>query len=535
MLSLVLASFLLGFAAPATAQHEHPSGEPGKLGKVNFPISCDGAVQPQFNRAVALLHSFWYEKAAEAFATVAKEDPACGMAYWGVAMTYYHPLWGSPDAASLKAGWAAIEKAKSVGAKTERERGYISALETFYEDSDKVDHLTRVLAYEKAMEGLHRSYPNDRETTVFYALALLGAAAAAPPDPTLARQKQAGAMLVKIFAEEPDHPGVAHYIIHSYDYPSLAPMALTAARRYAQIAPDVPHALHMPSHIFTRLGLWDESIASNRAAAAAARKYGWYGEELHATDYLVYAYLQQGRDQEAKQLLAKLPAVGAADSNYRAGLYAIGVMPARYALERHDWRTAEALELPPGFSPAPRFAWTAAAVRFANGIGAARLRDRDKAERAIASLEQIRVTVLRAGDKTWAGRVEAQRRAVAAWVALDEGRKGEALKEMRSAADLEDFLGKDPVTPGAVLPARELLADMLVEAKEPEQALAEYEAVLRASPNRLNALFGAGHAAELAGQKEKARGYYNSLLQLCARADGDRRELLQARAFLAQK
>jgi tetratricopeptide (TPR) repeat protein len=531
---LILVGTSLAFAAPAAAQHQHSSGEPEKLGRVNFRVSCDRAVQPQFNRAVAILHFFWYDKAVGAFAAVAKEDPSCGMGYWGVAMTYYHPLWGSPDAASLKAGWAAIEKAKSLGAKTDRERGYIAALENFYKDSDKLDHLTRVLAYEKAMEGLHHRYPNDRETAIFYALALLGAAAA-PPDPALARQKQAGAMLVRIFAEDPGHPGVAHYILHSYDYPSLAPMALAAARRYAQIAPDVPHALHMPSHIFTRLGLWDESIASNRAAAAAARKYDWYGEELHATDYWVYAYLQQGRDREAKVLLTKLPAVQTTDPNYRAGLCAIGAIPARYALERHQWRGAEALEPPSGFSPPARFAWTEAPIRFANGIGAARLGDRAKAEKAVDALEQMRVAVLGAGDKTWAGRLEAQRRAVAAWVALDEGKKQDALKEMRSAADLEDVLGKDPVTPGAILPVRELLPDMLVAMKEPQQALAEYEAVLRASPNRLNALYGAGHAAELAGQHEKARGYYSSLLELCARADGARSELREARAVLAQK
>jgi hypothetical protein len=530
----LFAALFVCFAAPAQ-QHSPQASDIERLGTVQFETSCNAAAQPVFNRAVALLHSFWYEKAASTFSEAASLDPNCAMAYWGVAMTYYHPLWASPDAASLKAGWAAIEKAKTPGAKTERERGYIAALAMFYKDSNKLDHLTRVLAYERAMQQLHERHPNDRETTIFYALSLLGAASAAPPDPALARQKRAGAMLTKIFEQEPDHPGVAHYIIHSYDYPALAPMALNAARRYATIAPDVPHALHMPSHIFTRLGLWDESIASNRAAAAAGHKHGWYGEELHATDYLMYAYLQQGRDREGKQLLTNLPAVQTTDSNYQAGLYALGAMPARFALERRQWREAEALEPPAGFLPPARFAWTEAAIRFANGVGAARLGDRAKAEKAGEELEQIRKTVLEAGNKFWGGQLEAQRLAVAAWIALDEGKKEDALKEMRSAADLEDFLGKAPVTPGAILPARELLADMLVEMKQPGLAVVAYEAVLRTSPNRLNALYGAGHAAELAGQKEQAGAYYRSLLKLCASADGGRPALEHARRFLSRE
>jgi hypothetical protein len=532
----VLAALFLCFAAPAAAQQRSPQAKNvERLGTVQFETSCNAAAQPVFNRAVALLHSFWYEKAAETFSEAASLDPNCAMAYWGKAMTYYHPLWAHPDAASLKAGWAAIEKAKTLGAKTERERGYIAALEMFYKDSDKLDHLTRVLAYERAMQQLHERYPQDREATVFYALSLLGAAAASPPDPALRRQRQAGAMLTKIFKEAPNHPGVAHYIIHSYDYPALAPMALDAARREAKIAPDAPHALHMPSHIFTRLGLWDESIASNRAAAAAGREHGWYGEELHATDYLMYAYLQEGRDREARQLLANLPAVRATDSNLQAGLFALGALPARFALERRQWREAEALEPPAGFLPPARLAWTEAAIRFANGVGAARLGDRAKAEKAVEELKQLREMVLKAENKFWGGQIEAQQLAVAAWIALDEGKKDEALKEMRSAADLEDYLGKAPVTPGAILPARELLADMLVEMNAPAEAAVEYEAVLRTSPNRLNALYGAGHAAELAGQKEKAGAYYRSLLKLCASADGSRPALEHARRFLSRE
>src|SRR5271170_5048085 len=292
---VLLAGVCAASVPPAVAQHEHPAGDPSKLGKVNFPVSCDVSVQAQFTSAVAMLHSFWYEKASETFAAVAEKDPTCGMAYWGIAMTYYHPIWEAPGPAELKAGAGAAEKAQSVGGKSQRERDYIAAIETFYKDSDKLDHRSRALAYEKAMEQLHARYPDDREAAVFYALALL--ATAPPTDKTYVNQRKAGSILEPIFVEQPEHPGVAHYIIHAYDYPPLADRALPAARRYAKIAPDSPHALHMPSHIFTRLGLWDESIDSNLASAASA------GNELHAKDYLIYAYLQEGQDTEAKNAL----------------------------------------------------------------------------------------------------------------------------------------------------------------------------------------------------------------------------------------
>jgi len=274
-------------ASPAFAQHEHPAGDPTKLGKVTFPVSCDPSLQPQFSSAVAMLHSFWYEKASETFAAVAEKDPTCGMAYWGIAMTYWHPIWEVPGSADLKVGSAAVEKAKSASAKTQRERDYITAIDTFYKDSDKLDHRTRAMAYEKAMEQLQTHYPDDHEAAIFYALALL--ATAPPTDKTYVNQKKAGAILEPLFAEEPEHPGIAHYIIHAYDYPPLAPSALDAARRYAKIAPDSPHALHMPSHIFTRLGLWQESIDSNLVSAASAQKNNAPGNELHAKDYLIYA------------------------------------------------------------------------------------------------------------------------------------------------------------------------------------------------------------------------------------------------------
>src|SRR5208282_1959682 len=291
---VLLLSSLLAAPAFADEEHQHPAGDPEKLGSVFFPTSCAPAVQKQFQRGVAMMHSFWYEEAERTFNQVAQGDPGCAMAQWGVAVSYFHPIWDTrgPDAAILKKGAEAVEKAKALSAKTERERDYVAAIEVFYKDSDKLDHRTRVLAYESAMERVYTRYPDDREAAAFYSLALLGSAAASPVDKTLARQKKAGEIAEKVFAAEPNHPGAAHYIIHAYDYPSLAEKALPAARAYAKIAPDAPHALHMPSHIFTRLGLWQESIESNIASAAAARKVGMVGEGLHASDYLVYAYLQ---------------------------------------------------------------------------------------------------------------------------------------------------------------------------------------------------------------------------------------------------
>jgi hypothetical protein len=382
------------FAAPAVAQHEHPAGEPEKLGTVNFPVSCDAAVQPQFSRAVAMLHSFWYEKAAETFAAVGEKDPACGMAYWGIAMTLYHPIWEAPGPAALKQGWAAVEKAKSAGAKTQRERDYIGAIEIFYKDSDKLDHRSRALAYEKAMEQLQARYLDDREAAIFYALALQGTAP--PADKTYANYRKSGAILEKIFAEQPDHPGVAHYIIHAYDFPPLAARALDAARRYAKIAPDSPHALHMPSHIFTRLGLWQESIESNLASAASAQKNNARGNELHAKDYLIYAYLQGAQDREAKQVLEAAPQPRQDDPQYFNGLYATGAIAARCAVERHRWEEAEALTVPRNVFPGGRYAWTEANIHYARALGAAHVGDTDAARKSVQQLASLRDTLTQA-------------------------------------------------------------------------------------------------------------------------------------------
>src|SRR5216684_2029994 len=505
-------------AIPAVAQHEHGVGEPEKLGKVEFAISCDPALQPQFNRAVALLHSFWYKKAAETFAGIARQDPSCGMAQWGVAMTHYHQLWEAPSAEDLKQGWAAVENAKTAGAKTPRERDYIAAIEAFYKDSDKLDHRTRALAYEKAMEELQARYPDDREAAIFYALAVRGNAP--PSDKTYANQKKAGAILEKAFAEQPEHPGLAHYIIHCYDYPTLADRALDAARRYAKIAPDSSHALHMPSHIFTRLGYWQESIELNLASAAAAQKDSAPGDQLHAMDYLVYAYLQGAQDVEAKKVFEAVPQLRQSDPVYFAGLYAIASMPARYAVERHRWAEAAVLTVPPDLFPGGRYAWTEANIHLARALGASRTGDTEAARKSLQQLTSLHDTLVQANEKYWAEQLGIQRETVTAWLTWAEGKKEEALSQMRSAADHEDATDKHSVTPGVILPARELLGEMLIESKQPTQALVAFEATLRTAPNRFNALSGAARAVELSGDHENAKSYYARLLAISDHADG---------------
>jgi tetratricopeptide (TPR) repeat protein len=533
--SMVLIAASAAFVAPAVAQHEHehPAGDPGKLGKVNFAVYCDPAVQLQFSSAVAMLHSFWYEKASDTFARVAEKDPVCGMAYWGIAMTYYHSIWEAPGPADLKAGLAAVEKARSAGAKTQRERDYIGAIETFYVDSDKDDHRTRALAYEKAMEQLQARYPDDREGAVFYALALL--ATAPPTDKTYVNQRNAGSILEPIFVEQPEHPGVAHYIIHAYDYPPLADRALAPARRYARIAPDSPHALHMPSHIFTRLGLWDESIDSNLASAASAERNDAPGNELHAKDYLIYAYLQEGRDCEAKSALKAMLHGRADDPQYMNWLYATSTSPARYAVERHRWSEAAALAVPANTFPRERYAWTEANLHFARALGASHTGDTEAAQKDLHDLAAIEVLLRQENNKYWADQVNIQREIAAAWITLAEGKPEDALQQMRSAADHEDKTDKHNVTPKVILPARELLGDMLLELKQPAKATIEFEATLRTAPNRFNALSGAAHAAKLSGDSEKAKGYYTKLLAICSRSDGYRPEIKDARLLLSQK
>lgn len=528
-----LAGFALAaLAAASSAQHDHSGDNPSQLGTVKFAISCSG-VQNDFERGMALLHSFWYAESEKAFAAVAKKDPECAMAYWGIAMSITHPLWEAAGKDSLRRGWETVQKAQSVATADERERAYIAAIATFYRDYETASHLARTQAYEQAMQKLAERYPQDDEAKMFYALSILGTATASPPDKTYARQKQAGAILDRLLPKYPQHPGMAHYIIHSYDFPPLADRGVEAARNYAKIAPDSPHALHMPSHIFTRLGMWDDSIASNIDSAAAAKKHQSAGDELHAMDYLVYAYLQQGQDARAKKILDSMPAVKLGDPAAFAGFYATAAMPARYVIERRRWKEAAKLDVPAGVFPGGRYAWTEATFYFARALGAAHTGELETVKQSIEKLRAARETLQQANERGWAEQVEIQRLTAAAWLAHKQKNTDEALKLMREAADRDDAMDKHPVTPGAIAPARELLAEMLLELQRPAEAVKEFEAVLQGSPGRFNALYGAGRAAQLGGNAQKARSYFTKLVENCQKADTERAALREARAALA--
>ena len=523
----------LAVCSPGFAE-EDAHHQIGKLGTVRFQISCSPKVQAPFSRAVAMLHSFWYNEAEKAFSRIGDTDPKCGMTYWGVAMSNYHPVWAPPTPAELKRGAESSEKAVAIGAKTARERDYIAAIAAFYRDSDSLDHRTRALAYEKAMAQVYRKYPDDSEAGIFYALALLGTAPLA--DKQYVNQKKAATILGRELPKNPKHPGVAHYIIHSYDYPQLAELAFPAARRYAKIAPDSPHALHMPSHIFTRLGLWEDSIQSNIASAASARKHvqrlkpsaGSF-DQLHAMDYLAYAYLQQGQDLKAKQVVDEMLTIQTLDLENFVAAYAFAAIASRYALERRQWSEAAGLGLHPPAFPWKNFRYAEAIVAFGRGLGAARTGNAAAARQEMEKLAAIQRELVGASGYDWAAQVEAQRLTVAAWLAYAEGRAEEAIQLMGSAADLEDNTDKHPVTPGAVLPARELLGDMLLELKRPAEALKEFETVLKQSPNRFNGLYGAARAARFSGDQTKAKAYFAKLATLGAKADTVRPELEEAR------
>jgi hypothetical protein len=522
--------------------HQHTEGDPSKLGKVRFPISCGAASQKRFDVALAMLHSFWYAKSDKAFSELAAADPGCAMAHWGVAMSRFHQIWEAPPPDDLKAGVAAMAAARVAGAKTERERDYIEALGVYYDKADTVDHVTRFLAYEKAMADLAAKYPKDPEASIFYALTLNGVALAVPPDKTYARQKKAGAILEPIFRKMPQHPGVAHYIIHSYDFPTLADRGLDAARRYSKIAQDSPHALHMPSHIFTRLGLWEDSISSNLASAAAARNDlqrtmpgAFSFDELHAMDYLAYAYLQTGRDAEARKVVADASRAEKFDKENFAVAYALSAIPARLALERRDWKAATSVTLMPAGFAWSRFPWTESTVVFTRAVGFAKSGDIASARGEVDRLEKLRDSLQTTGNRYWGDQVEISRREASAWLARALNKDSDALELMRSAAKLEDSTDKHPVTPGPILPAHEQLGDLLVELGKPVEALAEYRADLAASPNRLNGVYGAARAARLAGDAASARADYAKLIELCGLGDGARDQVAEARAYLEGK
>ncbi len=534
-----MAVWVLAAALPlAAAQQAHQHGGVGRLGTVRFQNSCAAAVQPTLTRAVALLHSFEFAHAIEAFAETTTKDPACAIAYWGIAMS----RWGNPfapgikPAAQLLPGRAALERARMIGARTDREREYVTAVSALYDNFERVDQRTRVLAYRDAMGHAAAKYPDDTETATFYALAL--AAAADPADKTYADQLEAGAMLEKLWQTHPDHPGLAHYIIHSYDFPPLAERAVAAARRYAKIAPSAPHALHMPSHTFTRLGYWQDSIDTNVLSAAAALKDGAAAEQLHALDYQVYAYLQTGQDRAVKRIVDSLPeivkrfdpdATGSAAPGF-AGVFALAAIPARYALERGAWASAAKLEVHPS-----RFPFADAMTVFARALGSARAADPAGTQAAADELQALADRLAQGGEKYWAEQVAIQRLGASAWRALAEGKTDEALTTMRTAAEREDATEKSAVTPGPLAPARELLGEMLLQVKQPKAALAEFEATLTKEPNRFRALSGAATAALQSGDRARARKYAQQLVKICARADAPpRADLASARRLAGQ-
>ncbi len=511
-------------------QHDHISDRLDQMGAVHFDTSCILEVRDEFDLAVATLHSFGYRKSAQLFADVLSKDPSCSMAEWGIAMSHYRQLWDPPTEDDLRIGLEASQEGLSMGPKTQRERDYLGAIQGFYQNAGSDSHSIRAKRYEAVMESLHGRYPQDSEAAIFYAVSLI--ANAPPSDKTYANQKKATQILVPISLQQPRHPGVAHYIIHADDNPVLAPLALDAAKHYSQIAPDSPHALHMPSHIFTRLGLWDDSIASNLASVSSARKQKLAGDELHALDYLVYAYLQTGRVTEASKLTQGLPIVEPDDAARYAGLYATAAVPARYWIERQQWDAAAALALPQ-ISPGNAYASTQATLYFARALGASRLGDIEAARTAMQPMLSLRDALAKSGDGD-EDQVNVQLKIVSAWIKWADGDHDAALQEMRAAVAMEDTTEKSPVSPGSIAPAPEMLGDMLLLAKQPKLALTAYELSLKSTPRRLRAEYGAAVSAQEAGLRVAAERHYRTLLTNCSHADPELPELTQTNYFFAK-
>jgi tetratricopeptide (TPR) repeat protein len=528
--SVVILLLAAPAAAQEAAQHQHP--EPEKLGRVHFETSCKPEVAAAFNRGVALLHSFAFSTAKKAFDDVLAADPSCAIAYWGLAMTHWsNPFGGIKAGALLENGRAAVERGLATGAPTPRERAYIAAVAELYTNAPTADHRSRTLAYERAMERLHTAYPDDREAAAFYALSVNQTAL--PTDKTYANQLKAAALLERLFADDPEHPGLAHYIIHAFDHPPLAERALEAARRYATIAPSAPHALHMPSHTFTRVGSWQESIDTNIQSAATATRDGSFAETLHAMDYQAYAYLQTGQDAAARRVRDEAPAVlarldtkamgGAAPPV--AGFYAAAAIPARYALERGAWAEAAALPVRP-----TAFVFVDAITHFARAMGAARSGKPDAASADVEALGALHQKLAATPDAYWTEQVRIQREVAQAWVAFAQGRRQDAVAQLRAAADAEDATDKSAISPGPIAPARELLAEMLLEMGQPADALTQFEAVLKKEPNRFRATYQAARAAGQAGNAAAAKKHYADLLTIANAGDTPGRpELEEAR------
>ena len=534
---LFLAAALFALPVQPGARADAGPAAAKASGEVNFQISCGPAVQKTFKEAVWTLHSFWYPEALKGFTAVTEAEPGCAMGYWGIAMSHWYPLWYPPSPAALKAGAEAVEKAVAAGPKTEREKDYIVAIAAFYRDSDKLDHHTRAVAYEKAMEQVYLRYPEDREAAVFYGLALN--ASALPTDKTYANQRKAAEILNKVWAEQPNHPGVVHYLIHSDNSPEFAAAGLDAAICYSKIAPDVPHALHMPSHIFTRLGMWQQSIDSNRAAHAAAVAYvrktlgpeSFDTETVHTMDYLEYAYLQTAQDRGAKEVVDELTSFRQSAAPNLPTAYAVAAIPVRYALERRDWPAAAALSEPAIGFPLERFPWAEAMIAYARALGDARTGNIAGAEAEIGRLQSLE-DKLKGNDTYWANQVEVQRLAAAGILAHVRGDDKKAVALVRAAADLDATMDKHPATPSSVLPARELLADLLLELNQPAAALVEYRAMLSTDPNRFRSLLGEARAAKQTGDSATAHDAYRKLVALSKPVGPARPELAEARSYL---
>jgi tetratricopeptide (TPR) repeat protein len=525
-------------AVPAFAQHEHPASatSPEKLGTVAFETSCAPAVRDEFNRAVALLHSFEFRPAMEAFTRVLERDGSCAIAHWGIALCHWgNPFGGLKTGPALERGLAAAQKGLSTGSPTRRERAFLEAAAALFTNAATTPHRDRTLAYERAMDRVQREFPDDIEARMFYALAV--SQTALLTDKTYANQIKAGAILEPLFERYPEHPGLAHYIIHAYDVPALAPKALHAARRYARIAPSAPHALHMPSHTFTRVGSWKESIETNIASERTALEQNVIGEALHAMDYQMYAYLQSAQDRKALAIVTRSPEVAAKlDPNVMGGAaspvaarFSVAAIPARYALERGAWADAAALTVSP--SPLP---FIEAITHFARAIGAARNGTPAAAKPDLERLAALRDKLTEMKDPYWAEQVDIQRRVASAWVAFADGRRDEGIQALRAAADAEDATDKAAITPGPLAPARELLGDMLLEAGRAKEALAAFEATMKKEPNRFRGAYGAARSAEMAGDRARAATHYRTLLDIARDADTTRPELERARAFVKQ-
>jgi tetratricopeptide (TPR) repeat protein len=522
--SVVAVAAMAALPIPAIAQQDDAEKQ---FGIVHFETSCNETAQRRFDRAMRYQHSFWYQASKEIFEEALKADPECGIAYWGIALSQlWNPHVPTP-AKNLAEGAAAIAKGKSVGARSQRERDFIEALGAMYTDHEKAPHGARVQAYLKAMEALADRYPNDDEAQIFYAIALN--VAASPNDKTYSNQLKGAAILEPIFKRQPRHPGVAHYLIHLYDTPALADKGLEAARLYARIAPGAAHAQHMPSHIFTRVGYWKESIDSNKEAQRVAKHSNDFHDQLHAMDYQVYAYLQLGQDKAAKAVLDEMTTVAGFTETFLVGPYALAVSPARYAVERHDWKAAAELSVRP--SP---LAHVQAMTHFARALGAARMGNAEAAKVDVAKLAEFRDKLRAEKDGYWAEQVDIQWQVATAWALFAEAKYDDAMKAMSAAADAEDKTEKHPVTPGVPTPARELYGTMLLERGNPKEALAAFEATVAKEANRLGAIIGVAKAAEKMGDTAKARQYYAKAVSLAGNADPSRTEIAEARAYLAK-